>query len=33
MESRSKNFREVLKENYHLVGTTDDCDEYYKTWK
>lgn len=21
------------EENKHLLGTTDDCDEYYKTWK
>ena len=19
--------------NEHLIGTTDDCDEFYKTWK
>ena len=30
-----KNYEQCIpyEENKHLLGTTNDCDEYFKTWK
>lgn len=30
---KEENYCQVYEGNEHLLGKTDDCDEYFKTWE